>query len=168
MVTDGVELHPANEPIAFLLGTWTGSGTGVYPTIDTFSYREELRFWHIGKPYLFYSQRTWLERDGAPSHAETGFWRPQPGGVLEVVLAHSFGSTEVAEGAIAPNRIELRSTRIAPTSSAKRIDEVHRLYELQGDVLVSSLQMAAVDQPLQGHLEARLTPTPFSLETEHI
>ncbi len=149
-------LHPANEPIAFLLGTWTGRGTGIYPTIESFAYREELRFWHIGKPYLFYEQRTWLDRDGTPSHAEVGFWRPQPDDMLEVVLSHSFGSTEVSEGAVAASRIEVRSISVTQSSSAKRIEEVHRLYELEGDDLVYSLQMAAVDQPLQGHLEARL------------
>src|ERR1041385_7241917 len=85
------ELHPDLAPVAFLLGTWQGHGKGSYPTIDTFEYDEEVRFWHVGKPLLSYTQRTWHPAKGFAMHAEMGYWRVQPEGRIEIVLAHPTG-----------------------------------------------------------------------------
>ena len=42
-------IHPAIEPLSFLLGKWRGRGEGGFPTINSFSYGEELHFSHSGK-----------------------------------------------------------------------------------------------------------------------
>jgi THAP4-like, heme-binding beta-barrel domain len=84
-------LHPELEPLAGLLGTWRGGGAGEYPTISPFRYGEEVRFWHVGKPFLAYAQQPWSLEDGRPLHAETGYWRAEPGGAVELVLAHPTG-----------------------------------------------------------------------------
>lgn len=48
-------MHPAVEPISFLIGTWRSiSAKGIYPTINDFSYSEELVYESIGQPVLNY------------------------------------------------------------------------------------------------------------------
>jgi THAP4-like, heme-binding beta-barrel domain len=149
-------LHDDLRPIAFLLGTWTGEGRGEYPTIDPFAYEEEVRFWHVGKPFLAYSQRTWAPDDGRPLHSETGYWRPRPDGALEVVLSHPTGVVEVTEGRVEGTVIELGSTMIGRTGSAKEIAAVTRRFDVEGDALRYRLAMAAVGIPLSPHLAAEL------------
>lgn len=149
-------LHPLLEPISWLLGTWTGRGEGFYPTIASFGYGEEARFWHSGKPLLSYIQRSWSLSDGSPLHSETGFWRPQENGGIEVVLAHGFGVTEVSEGTVEGRRIDVRSRSLAGSSTANQVGAVHRVVFRDGDDIVYEIAMAAAEQPLQGHLTARL------------
>jgi THAP4-like, heme-binding beta-barrel domain len=149
-------LHPDVAALAGLLGTWRGEGGGEYPTIDSFGYGAEVRFWHTGKPFLAYAQRTWSLDDGRPLHTETGYWRPKPGGVVEVVLSNPNGIVEVLEGRIDGGRIELDTTTVATTSTAKEVTALRRRYQLDGDTLAYTVAMAAVGQPLQHHLSARL------------
>jgi hypothetical protein len=149
-------LHPEVVPLAGLLGTWRGEGAGEYPTIASFRYGEEVRFWHVGKPFLAYVQRTWSPDDGRPLHAESGYWRAKPGGVVEVVLAHPTGIVEVLEGRLDGGRVELASTTVATPGTAKEVTALRRRFELDGDTLAYTVAMAAVGQPLQHHLAATL------------
>jgi hypothetical protein len=153
-------LHPDVEALAPLLGTWSGRGSGKYPTIDSFDYLEEVVFSHVGKPFLVYGQKTTAASDGKPLHAETGYLRvPQPGHV-ELVLAHPSGITEIevgtytADGAVI--ELELTASQIGLTPTAKEVTALGRHFRLDGDELSYSLQMGAVGQPLQHHLAAVL------------
>lgn len=158
------ELHPDIAALEPLLGTWSGTGTGEYPTIDTFEYDETVTFGHVGKPFLAYAQRTSAVDDGRPLHAETGYWRiPQPS-LAELILAHPTGITEVLEGFAAPNMpggdtliVDVRSSSIARSASAKEVVASERTFEITGDTMRYTMRMAAVGQPLQHHLSATLT-----------
>jgi hypothetical protein len=153
-------LHPDVAPLAFLLGTWAGEGHGEYPTIEAFDYQEEIRFWHVGKPFLAYAQRTWSIEDERPLHSESGYWRVQPGGRLEVVLAHPTGVVEVEEGTLEASvdgvDIELASVAVARSSTAKEVSSLGRHINVRGDSLVYRLHMAAVGKPPTHHLAADL------------
>jgi hypothetical protein len=93
---DVVAVHPGIEGISYLLGTWKGQGEGGFPTINSFSYGEELCFsHHSSKPVIAYTQKTWKLASGEPMHAESGYWRPRPDGSIEVVIAQSTGLVEV-------------------------------------------------------------------------
>ena len=151
-------LHSALEPLAFLLGEWVGEGEGSYPSdIRDFSYREEVRFWHGGKPVLLYTQRTTDRDDGAPLHTEMGYWRPLPEGRVEVVISHPTGHAELSLGSVADGVVDLASTSVVATSTAKEVTAVERTYRVTGDELTSTLAMAAVGHPMTHHLAATLT-----------
>lgn len=154
------ELHPNLVELAPLLGTWSGRGTGVYPTIDTFDYFEEVVFGHAGKPFLAYQQRTRDAADGKPLHVETGYLRvPQPGH-LEWVLAHPTGITEIEVGryTVAGPVItaELATTAVGLSPTAKEVTALERSLRIDGDELTYTLGMAAVGLPMQEHLSAVL------------
>jgi len=160
-----IAVHPDLAHAIGLLGTWSGTGHGSYPTIDAFDYAESVTFGHVGKPFLSYQQRTRSlgsdTQPGRPMHAESGYWRfPAPGRV-EVVLCHPTGVTEIEEGSISVALegeivIALATTNVAITSTAKSVTGIQRVVRIRGDTMEYELNMAAVGLPMQHHLSARL------------
>ena len=161
--TESVPLHPSLAPLRFLVGRWEGAGVVGYPTMESSHFGEEISFGHNGKPYLIYTSRTWLLGEegniGRPSHRETGFWRPQEDGTLEVVLAHPSGIVEVWYGQVTGTKIEMATDAVVRTATAKEVSAGRRLYGLIGTDLGYAYDMAAVGQPLQAHVSAQLKRT---------
>ena len=154
------ELHPDVAVLAPLLGTWEGTGAGEYPTIDDFDYVESITFAHVGKPFLSYAQRTRHPVSGLPMHAESGYLRVPAPGSIEIVMAQPTGLAEIYEGAVvggdAPLVIDVRSSSIASTPTAKDVSITERTISVTGDELHYTFRMAAVGQPLGHHLSATL------------
>src|ERR1700743_2256098 len=170
LVNELPEEHPDLAPLSFLLGRWEGFGKGDYPTIEAFDFIQELSFTHNGKPFLIYSSRSWLlDHDaegrpvkGRPLGMETGFWRPQPGGRVEVLLTHPTGITELYLGEVTGSRIEMATDAVIGPEPPKPYAAAKRLYALVDSQrpgekdLAYAYDMAAMGQPLQPHLWARL------------
>jgi THAP4-like, heme-binding beta-barrel domain len=154
------EAHPALAPLRFLIGRWEGAGVAGYPTIESAQYGQEIEFSHNGRPYLSYASRTWrLDGDGTigePLAAETGFWRPQPDGMVEMVLAHASGIVGVYLGQVTGTRVDLATDAVVRTATAKEVTAGRRLYGLIGADLGYAWDLAAVGQPLQAHVSAQL------------
>lgn len=153
-------LHPLAQQLAFLLGDWEGTGEGAYePGVAPFRYGEQVRFWHTGKPFLAYTQRTWALDNRRPLHAEMGYWRCPEDGAVELVLAHPTGFAEVCLGAVVGLRVALRSLSVVRTPTAKDVTVLERDVEVEGDELRYRLGMGLNGEPARWHLSASLRRT---------
>ena len=150
------DLHPDCALLLPLLGSWSGHGEGSYPGIADFAFDEEVAFESNGARYLIYRQRTSNPDTGAGMHVESGFWRPVLPDRVEVVIAHPTGVGEIYEGTVDEGLVELRSTTIAHTTTAKRVDIMERTFRIHGDVMHYTVRMAAMGRPLTHHLRAEL------------
>ena len=142
-------------------------GALVYPTVEDRNYVQEVEFSHDGRPFLHYASRSWLVDDAGerirPAASEVGWWRPgaEPRSV-EVMLAQHTGVVEVYLGEAVFTKVELATDVVARTETAKEVAGLKRLYGLVGGEdggekdLAYAIDLAAVGQPLQAHLSARL------------
>lgn len=150
-----MDLHPLLEPIRFLVGSWHGTGRGEYPTIAPFTYREDVSFLPgLGKPFLFYTQRTRGE-DDTPLHSEAGYLRMTPRGP-ELVIAQPTGLVEVHGGELTGTTLVFESTAMGATVTAKPVEQVVRRISGSGETLSYTLDMAYAEVPLTLHLTATL------------
>lgn len=155
------DMPPQIVPVSWLLGTWRGVGVGGYPSIEEFRFGHELTLTELpGKPFVHHMSRSWLLDDDGnqvrPLAQETGYWRPEADGSLEVLLAHPTGFAEIYVGRAEGAKIELQTDVVTRTGTAKPYTAGHRLYGLVGGKLLWAYDMAAIDQPLQPHLSATL------------
>jgi hypothetical protein len=154
-------LHPDLMGIAWLIGRWEGVGKGTYPGTEDFEFGQQIDFAQNGGNYLHYLSQTFeMGPDGKavrPLGMETGFWRPQRDAGIEVVMCHPSGYAEVWYGKIAGAKIELATDAVVRTASADDYSAGQRLYgNVEGDLLWT-FDKAALGQPLQTNLWARLT-----------
>lgn len=159
-VSKKTNVNPAVEPLAFLLGTWRGTGKGVYPTIADFEFEEELTVWHAGGGWIAHIQKTNAIDDGRPLHSEMGYWRLKEEGVVELVVTHSFGIVEMSLGHLEGTTLSLRATDFTATPTAKHIDAALRRFEVSGDELDYEVDMEFGGHPMQHHLRAALRRDP--------
>ncbi|CAN5292378.1 FABP family protein [soil metagenome] len=149
--------HPDIAALGFLVGRWEGEGTGHYPTIEAFGYRETVVIEPLPTPFLAYTQRTSDARTGQPRHAESGYFRLVDG-IPELVVCQPTGIVEAHAGTLDGQTLDLGSTAVASTPSAlgKTVTGTRRRITVEGDSMHYLLHLAAVGQPLQAHLQAQL------------
>ncbi len=161
----GPDLHPSLLGLLPFVGVWRGRGRGGYPTIEDFDYAQEVRISHDGRPFLFYESRAWLiEDDGTPirpAQREVGWWRPvmrddKPTDEIEVLLSSPTGIMQLLIGQVDHLKIDMVSDAVVRTVTAKEVSAEKRLYGIVEGALLYAQEMAAVGQPIQAHLSARL------------
>lgn len=143
------------ESLGFLVGTWQGRGEGHFPTMEPFTFEEEIRFWHVGAPILVYAQWAWASEDGEPLHLETGVWRPVGEGRLAVSVALP-RVAEVSEGTVDGTTIRLESTSMRRAEGGAALTRAHRSYDIVDGSLVYDVSMATEGVELTHHIHASL------------
>lgn len=163
------EPHPLLGPLAELVGTWVGEGTGHLPDQPDFAWSERLEIGHVGTPALAFHQRT-TRPDGGPFHAEDGWVRvpaelqeDQPAGQWQVELAVTSptGILEALSGTLRtlPDGFELAasSAMLARTPAAGQVIDTRRRWTWDGAGLTVEFWMATPTHPEPfHHLTARL------------
>ena len=91
-----------------------------------------------------------------PLAMETGFWRPQSDGSLEVVMCHPAGYAEVWYGSISGAKVELVTDAVVRTASAEEYAAGQRLYGNVAGDLLWTFDKAAQGHSLQTHMWGRL------------
>jgi uncharacterized protein YceH (UPF0502 family) len=155
-----IPVPPEVVELAPFVGRWVGRGDGNYPTIEPFTFTEEINLRPIaGKAMLAYRSAT-RAADDRPLHGESGFLRLVGNGLVELIVAQGSGIGEVAEGLLDGTEILLASRVVNGSSTAKVVTATERRYQVDGDQLTYEIAMAAVGQPLLPHLRATLSRQP--------
>lgn len=150
--------------VAELVGSWSGGGSGDYPTIEAFRYREKTSFTpRDDHPALLFEQRTWRQtsEDEVPSHWETGLMRLHSDETVRFTNAQG-GRGETMIGSWAGTdgvwEIRLSSTGF---SGDDRVVGASRLIRVGGDRLDYEMYMeTTTTHEMSLHLKGSLTRHP--------
>lgn len=92
------------ELLSLLMGEWSGTGRGEFPTIEAFEYLETISFAGDHRPFLHYEQKTRRRNAGQieyiPSHWESGFLRLLLNGEVELINTQGSGRLERLTGSL--------------------------------------------------------------------
>ena len=152
----------SQDILQLLLGEWSGSGKGEFPTIEPFEYLETITFSCDGRPPLHYEQKTKRRRAGQaeyiPSHWESGFIRVLPDGQVELTCAQNGGRLEMLRGSLEQTEVgfilRLQSTAFL---NDPRMLQTSRIITLDGDTLHYTQNMHTTAVPgSTHHVEATL------------
>ena len=153
--------HLKTFRLHFLLGKWTGKGSGQFPTITSFNYTEILTFNFDGVNDLIqYEQRTWLTPNNTPSHWESGFIKPFDGedNVFEISNSQDSGRVEVLRGEYyKQNGFDILHFKMKLIQNDPRMVSSERIFTIQNNQLSYVKKMATRNTPEhQQHLQATL------------
>ena len=156
----GPELHRACFAFLPLVGVWQGTGLfGDDPDRRDPQFGQQVTISHDGRPFLRYESITWnLTPDGpVPGSRELGFWRPQPDGSVQLLIAHAEGRIEVFYGQQRSAASWALSTDGVWRSDGPPVVGATRLYGITIDGRLAYVEERAhSDEPLAPHASAAL------------
>jgi hypothetical protein len=155
------------ELLHLLIGEWSGTGRGEFPTIEPFEYLETISFSGDHRPFLHYEQKAKRRAMSAsqteyiPSHWESGFLRLLPNGEVELINAQGSGRLERLTGSLEETEtgliLRLKSTAFL---NDPRMVETARTISVEGNRMhyTQTMHTTAVAGSTH-HVEARLNRT---------
>ncbi|XP_018578638.1 THAP domain-containing protein 4-like isoform X2 [Anoplophora glabripennis] len=151
-------IHEALNPLKWIMGTWRSiNAEGSFPTIEPFTFCEEISFTSVGQPVLNYNSVTWHPTKLTPMHLESGFLRIKPGtNSVSFMVAHNFGLTSLEEGTVTENILQVKTSHIGRMRFGKdpKVCEIARSYKLiEEGKLELILLISTVNTPLDQHLK---------------
>ncbi len=156
-------LSPDCSALLPLVGVWRGTGRyGNDPGAQEPEFGQQITISHDGRPFLRYESVCWLlDQDGAvngPGAREVGFWRPQPDGSVELLVAHAEGRIELFYGQPRSAASWALSTDATlRTPGAPPVVGATRLYGITPDGRLAYVEERAhSDAPLAPHASAAL------------
>eukprot|EP00062_Callorhinchus_milii_P000454 gi/632934472/ref/XP_007884619.1/ PREDICTED: THAP domain-containing protein 4 isoform X1 [Callorhinchus milii] len=162
----GVHIHPAIEPLWWMLGTWISEspGEGSFPSIRPFTYLEKVQITYVGQPMLNFSFNAFDPDTKKPMHRESGFIRIKPGtNKVAFISAQNTGVVEIEEGEVKDRELTLASQSVNRMSFAKEphVQQITRTFRLTAEgKLEQTVFMATDQQPLTQHLHITYTRSP--------
>ncbi|GAB1861195.1 THAP domain-containing protein 4 [Camponotus japonicus] len=158
-------LHELLHMLAWLEGIWITEepAVGIYPTIKSFNYYDEINITSIGQPLFNYIAQSWHPETGTPMHRETGFLQILPGtNKIALSLIDNIGLFTVEQGELMNDTktIDLKSTNILATDASiptfPTLTQTRRVFKFDGDSLELIFYMATSKTPeLMEHLRAK-------------
>ncbi|MEO9483986.1 MAG: FABP family protein [Ekhidna sp.] len=165
------ELVEIIKPLTCLKGTWEGGGRAVFPTHDEFAYEDIMRFKLIERafdkePLIHFEEIAWVVNKGerAFKHWETGYFKPEPDGSIQLYVCHNTGRIEVTYGTLKSVDSGTKSLEMVFISESIRNDKgtkvalsSRREFLLNDDTLVYRVEMSTKEVPdMTHHLSAEL------------
>ncbi len=151
---------------ASIVGTYQGSGHGIYPTISDFDYSEQVIFELSPKGFITYAQTTKNMLDASPLHQERGYLRILADYRVEFLIVQPTGIAEISTGVLLQGDgfldMSLDATGVMTSPSAKVVKGIGRSFRFSPNGLGYTLFMATEEADFQLHLEATLAKVPGS------
>ncbi len=157
----GPPLADANLSLLPLVGVWRGTGQLKRPdSPEEQPFGQQLTLSHDGRGVLRHESISWMiNADGTvdPAERELGWWRPQPDGVIELVIANADGVTSVYYGhADTLSSWSMGTDAVMRTTSAPEVTGSTRLYGIVEGRLAYVIEQATTEYPLQPYTSALL------------